>query len=91
MTSVLYGAGLNYQSANPVRLEITSARRDIDALRKQLDVVTQENMIYRKHMMKLLQATESGAAEFTNDLMAIASATAAANTNSQSANSGQRR
>ena len=69
MTSVLYSAGLNYQTGNPVRQEIVALRREVDTLRKQLEGATEENLIYRKHIMKLLQATESGAAEFTSDLM----------------------
>jgi hypothetical protein len=73
MTSVLYGSGLNYQSGNPVRQEIVAVRREVDSLRKQLEVLTEENLIYRKHIMRLLQNTEGGAQEFTSDLMMIAS------------------
>ena len=54
MTSVLYGAGLNYQLGNPVRQEIVAVRREVDALRKQLEHVTEESIIYRKYLMKLL-------------------------------------
>jgi hypothetical protein len=71
MTSVLYSAGLNYQTGNPVRQEIVAVRREVDTLRKQLEIATEENLIYRKHIMKLLQATESGAGEFTSDLMRL--------------------
>ena len=71
MTSVLYSAGLNYQTGNPVRQEIVAVRREVDTLRKQLEVATEENLIYRKHIMKLLQATEGGAGEFTSDLMRL--------------------
>jgi len=71
MTSVLYSAGLNYQTGNPVRQEIVAVRREVESLRKQLEVATEENLIYRKHIMKLLQATESGAGEFTSDLMRL--------------------
>jgi hypothetical protein len=71
MTSVLYSAGLNYQSGNPVRQEIVTIRREVESLRKQLEVATEENLIYRKHIMKLLQATEEGAGEFTGDLMRL--------------------
>ncbi len=74
MTSVLYGAGLNYQAGNPVRQEIVAVRREVDSLRKQLETLTEENLIYRKHIMKLLQGTEGGAQEFTQDLMSLASA-----------------
>jgi hypothetical protein len=73
MTSVLYSAGLNYQTGNPVRQEIVAVRREVDTLRKQLEIATEENLIYRKHIMKLLQATESGAGEFTSDLMRLSS------------------
>ena len=72
MTSVLYGAGLNYQRGNPVRQEIVDVRRDVDILRKQIDQLTEENLIYRKHLMKLLQKDDSGNAEFTRDLMSLA-------------------
>jgi hypothetical protein len=72
MTSVLYGAGLNYQAGNPVRQEIVAVRREVDSLRKQLETLTEENLIYRKHIMKLLQGTEGGAQEFTQDLMSLA-------------------
>lgn len=72
MTSVLYGAGLNYQAGNPVRQEIVAVRREVDSLRKQVETLTEENLIYRKHIMKLLQGTEGGAQEFTQDLMSLA-------------------
>lgn len=72
MTSVLYGAGLNYQLGNPVRQEIVAVRRDVDLLRKQVDMLTEENLIYRKHIMILLQKEEGGANEFTRDLMHLA-------------------
>jgi hypothetical protein len=71
MTSVLYGAGLNYQAGNPVRQEIVAVRRDAEALRKQVELLTEENLIYRKHIMKLLGGTEEGNADFTKDLMAL--------------------
>ena len=71
MTSVLYGAGLNYQAGNPVRQEIVAVRRDAEALRKQVELLTEENLIYRKHIMKLLGGTEEGNSEFTKDLMAL--------------------
>ena len=72
MTSVLYGAGLNYQAGNPVRQEIVAVRREVDSLRKQIESLTEENLIYRKHLMKLLQSTEGGAQGFTQDLMTLA-------------------
>ena len=74
MTSVLYGAGLNYQLGNPVRQEIVAVRREVDALRKQIEQLTEENLIYRKHIMKLLQKEEDGTAEFTRDLMSLSAA-----------------
>uniref|UniRef100_A0A6C0DYY0 Uncharacterized protein n=1 Tax=viral metagenome TaxID=1070528 RepID=A0A6C0DYY0_9ZZZZ len=72
MTSVLYGAGLNYQTGNPVRQEIVAVRREVDSLRKQVELLTEENLVYRKHLMKLLQASEGGNTEFTRDLMTLA-------------------
>jgi hypothetical protein len=54
MTSVLYSAGLNYQMGNPVRSEIVAVRRDVSDLRKQNELLTEENMVYRKFIMKLL-------------------------------------
>ena len=75
MTSVLYGAGLNYQLGNPVRQEIVAVRREVDSLRKQVEQLTEENLVYRKHLMKLLQATEGGNTEFTRDLMSLAGGT----------------
>lgn len=71
MTSVLYGAGLNYQLGNPVRQEIVAVRREVDALRKQVELLTEENLIYRKHLMKVLQK-EGGNNELMNDLMSLA-------------------
>jgi len=71
MTSVLYGAGLNYQLGNPVRQEIVAVRREVDAIRKQLEHLTEENIIYRKYLMKLLQKDEDGNAEFLRDLLAL--------------------
>jgi hypothetical protein len=71
MTSVLYSAGLNYQSGNPVRQEFNTIRREMDSLRKQVESLTEENLIYRKHIMKLLEGTDGGSAEFTRDLMSV--------------------
>ena len=71
MTSVLYSAGLNYQSGNPVRSEIVAIRRDMDSLRKQVELLTEENSMYKKHIMKLLQATEDGTGEFTRDMQSL--------------------
>lgn len=73
MTSVLYGAGLNYQLGNPVRQEIVAVRRDLDNLRKQVEILSEENLVYRKHLMVLLQKEEGGSSEFTRDLMMLAS------------------
>jgi hypothetical protein len=91
MTSVLYSAGLNYQSGNPVRQEIVAVRREVDSLRKQLELVTEENLIYRKHIMKLLQATDGGAGELTNDIMALSAKEAALAAAASSSNSGANR
>lgn len=71
MTSVLYGGGLNYQLGNPVRQEIVAVRREVDLLRKQIDQLTEENLVYRKHIMKMLQKDEAGNTEFTRDLMTL--------------------
>ena len=71
MTSVLYSAGLNYQSGNPVRSEIMAVRREVDALRKLVEMLTEENLVYRKHLLKICQATEQGDAELTRDLMLL--------------------
>jgi hypothetical protein len=73
MTSVLYGAGLNYQIGNPVRQEIVAVKREVDSLRKQFEQLIEENLIYRKYLMKLLQKDEDGTTEFTRDLMALSS------------------
>jgi hypothetical protein len=80
MTSVLYSAGLNYQPGNPVRQEIVGVRRDVDSLRKQVELLTEENLVYRKYIMKLVASDESNQlqAEFTKDLMTL-------NVNEQSA------
>ena len=75
MTSVLYSAGLNYQTGNPVRSEIMAVRREVDSLRKQVELLTEENLIYRKHILKLCQATEQGSEEITRDLMLLNSGT----------------
>ena len=73
MTSVLYSAGLNYQSGNPVRQEIMAVRREVDSLRKQLEILTEENLVYRKHLLKLSQKSEEGNSELTKDLMDLSS------------------
>lgn len=72
MTSVLYGAGLNFQAGNPVRQEIVAVRREVDSLRKLVEQIVEENLIYRKYLMKLLQKDEDGSTEFTRDLMSLA-------------------
>jgi len=72
MTSVLYGSGLNYQMGNPVRQEIVAVRRDVDSLRKQVELLTEENLVYRKHILKALQNDAADSAEFTRDLMSLA-------------------
>jgi hypothetical protein len=81
MTSVLYGAGLNYQLGNPVRQEIVAVRREVDSLRKQIELLTEENLVYRKHIMKLLQGTDAGNTEFTRDLMSLAGGSGGAGNN----------
>ena len=71
MTSVLFGAGLNYQVGNPVRQEIVAVRREVDSLRKLLEQLAEENLVYRKYFMKLLQKDDDGTTEFTKDLMSL--------------------
>jgi hypothetical protein len=71
MTSVLYSGGLNYQSGNPVRQEILAVRRDVESLRKQVELLTEENLIYRKHLMKLTEAHPDGGADFVKDLLGL--------------------
>jgi hypothetical protein len=72
MTSVLYSAGLNYQSGNPVRQEIVAVRRELDNLRKLVDELSEENAVYRKHIAKLLQGSDDNenpaVLEFKRDL-----------------------
>lgn len=74
MTSVLYQAGLNYQMGNPVRQEIVNVRREVDNLRKQIELLIEENLVYRKHIMKLLKNDEAASNEFSRDLMGLAQA-----------------
>ncbi len=76
MTSVLYSGGLNYQSGNPVRAEIVAVRREVGELRKELENVMEENMVYRKYMLKLMRASNDEASinEFTRDLMSVSTA-----------------
>jgi len=71
MTSVLYSGGLNYQRGNPVRSEIVEVRREVDSLRKAVELLTEENMMYKKYITKLLQATEDGTSEFTRDMQSL--------------------
>jgi hypothetical protein len=80
MTSVLYSAGLNYQTGNPVRQEIVAVRREMDALRKHVEVLTEENNVYRKHLLKILQGSEEAetvaVTEFKRDLVALSAVAA---------------
>ena len=71
MTSVLYSAGLNYQSGNPVRSEIVAIRRDVDSLRKQVEILTEENTLYKKYIMTLLEGTATGTAQFVRDIQSL--------------------
>jgi hypothetical protein len=88
MTSVLYSAGLNYQTGNPVRQEIVAVRRDLDALRKHVEILTEENNIYRKHLLKLLQGSEendtAAVTEFKRDIMALSVSVAPSSSSSSS-------
>jgi hypothetical protein len=88
MTSVLYSAGLNYQSGNPVRQEIVGLRREVDSLRRQIELLTEENLVYRKHIMKLLQDVDGGATEFTRDLMSLAAPASSSNQSTQNPGGG---
>lgn len=78
MTSVLYSAGLNYQMGNPVRSEIVAVRREVGELRKQVELLTEENMVYRKYMMELMKKSEDAAVltSFTRDMNMLSSSTA---------------
>jgi|UniRef100_A0A6C0HKG4 hypothetical protein len=78
MTSVLYSAGLNYQSGNPVRSEIVALRREVDSLRKQVEQLSEEALVYRKHLIKLVQESDGGAAELTADLQRTSASVAEA-------------
>jgi hypothetical protein len=93
MTSVLYSAGLNYQSGNPVRQEIVAVRRELDTLRKHVEYLSEENNVYRKHLLKLLQGSDEaeseGVVEFKRDLMSL-SALSSPNTSSSSSSSSSR-
>lgn len=94
MTSVLYSAGLNYQTGNPVRQEIVAVRRELDALRKHVELLTEENNVYRKHMLRLLQGSEENetpsVVEFKRDLvsLSIASVPVASSSSSRPAGVG---
>jgi len=72
MTSCLYSGGLNYQQGNPVRQEIVSVRREVDSLRKLVEELTEENLVYRKHLMKLTAEGEKGSEELVKDLTSLA-------------------
>ena len=73
MTSVLYSSGLNYQAGNPVRQEIVAVRRNLDSLRKQVELLTEENAMYKKYFMKLLASDEnnSNLNEFIRDMQSL--------------------
>ncbi len=73
MSSVLYSGGLNYQAGNPVRTEIMSVRREASELRKQVETLTEENLILRKYLMKLMKDTNNEASinDFTRELMTL--------------------
>ena len=65
--SVAYG--------NMVGLLIESIKEQ----QKQIEVLTEENLVYRKHIMRLLQNSEGGNTEFTRDLMSLAGGSSSAN------------
>ena len=88
MTSVLYSAGLNYQTGNPVRQEIVAVRRELDSLRKHVELLNEENNIYRKHLLKLLQGSDesesSAVSDFKRDLVTLSSLSAPSSSSSSS-------
>lgn len=88
MTSVLYSAGLNYQTGNPVRQEIVAVRRELDSLRKHVELLSEENNIYRKHLLKLLQGSDESespaVSDFKRDLMSLSSLSAPSSSSSSS-------
>jgi predicted transposase YdaD len=73
MTSVLYSSGLNYQSGNPVRQEIVAVRREVTSLRKQVDDLHDENLVYRKYLIKLLDGTDDSQ-KLMQDLLHLSTA-----------------
>jgi hypothetical protein len=73
MTSVLFSSGLNYQAGNPVRQEIVAVRREVDSLRKLVESLTEENLVYRKYIMKMISKEDINQTEFTRDLMSLVS------------------
>ena len=88
MTSVLYSSGLNYQTGNPVRQEIVAVRREVDSLRKHVELLSEENNVYRKHMFRLLQGSEESESEavveFKRDLVALSVLSAPSSSSSSS-------
>lgn len=71
MTSVLYGAGLNYQLGNPVRQEIVAVRRELDSLRKEVERLSDENELYRNYLTKLIKKEDCNINNFTEELMSV--------------------
>ena len=88
MTSVLYSAGLNYQTGNPVRQEIVAVRRELDSLRKHVELLSEENNVYRKHLLKLLQGSDEaesqGVSDFKRDLVSLSVLSAPSSSSSSS-------
>jgi hypothetical protein len=73
MTSVLYSGGLNYQSGNPVRTEILAVRREVTDLRKELEIISNENMVFRKYISRILEKDENKQlfSDFNKEFMLI--------------------
>ncbi len=73
MSSVLYSGGLNYQAGNPVRTEIVSVRRNVGELRKQIETLTEENLILRKYLIKVMKSIndEQSINDLTRELMSL--------------------
>ena len=70
MTSVLYSSGLNYQSGNPVRSEIVAVRREVSELRKQNELLMDENMLYHRYLTKVIEkmGDQELMSQFTRDV-----------------------
>lgn len=66
MTSVLYSAGLNYQAGNPIRSEILKVTREANDMKKNIDFLSDENLILRKYLSRSFEA--SGSIDLLNEM-----------------------